>query len=228
MLLDSATVSLVVVRCVILPWRWEVQMEAVVDMTPRLRIPSSSRRKQRSLSPSHPLFFLSLCWNVPLYSLFPLPVYPPPMLWAPIQTPTSSPHLPKWPLASPKISHLLVCAWNNEEADTHKHTRSSYPTVPPYSHPRVQVEKKHSTTAWRSSADEAKRACREAQARSASLKPIRPVEFSRFSTNRRPQRTQSRTSNELLSAEHIWYLMSFTAFLIWHIWVKIFTRGGFF
>lgn len=134
MLLDSATVSLVVVRCVILPWRWEVQMEAVVDMTPRLRIPSSSRKKQRSLSPFHPLFFLSLCWNVPLYSLFPLPVYPPPhhppMLWAPIQTPTSSPHLPKWPLASPKISHLLVCAWNNEEADTHTHKHTQAVLTP--------------------------------------------------------------------------------------------------
>ena len=32
-------------------------MEAVVDMTPRLRIPSSSRKEQRSLSPSLPLSF---------------------------------------------------------------------------------------------------------------------------------------------------------------------------
>lgn len=34
-------------------------MEAVVDMTPRLRIPSSSRKEQRSLSPSLPLSFFS-------------------------------------------------------------------------------------------------------------------------------------------------------------------------
>lgn len=32
-------------------------MEAVVDMTPRLRISSSSRKKQRILSPSLPLSF---------------------------------------------------------------------------------------------------------------------------------------------------------------------------
>lgn len=41
------------------------------------------------------------------------------MLSVPIQTPTSSPHVAKWPLASLKISHLLACPWNNEEADTH-------------------------------------------------------------------------------------------------------------
>lgn len=29
-----------------------------------------------------------------------------------------------WP--SPKISHLLVCAWNNEEADTHTHTHMQF------------------------------------------------------------------------------------------------------
>lgn len=150
------------------------------------------------------------------------------MLLVPIQTSTSSPHLPKWPLASLKISHLLVCAWNNKEADTHTHTQNSYPTVPPYSHPRVQVEKKHSTTAWRSSADDAKRACREAQACSASLKPIRPVEFSRFNTNRRPKRTESRTSNELFSAEHIWCRKFLSLFFSFDkiVWTSL-PEGGF-
>lgn len=188
MFLNSASVSLVVARCVILPWRREVQMEAVVDMTPRLRIPSSSRRKQRSLSPSHPL-------PTP-----PAEMCPHLMISVPVQTPISPPHLPKWPLTSPKMPHPPVCAWNKGRSS---HTHNSYPTVPPYSHPRVQVEKKHSTTAWRSSADDAKRALREAQARSASLKPIRPVEFSRFKTNKRPKRTESRMSKELVSTGHI-------------------------
>lgn len=58
--------------------------------------------------------------------------------------------------------------------------------MPPYSQPRVQGEKKHSATACRSSAEEARRALREAQARSASLKPERLVEFCRLSTNTRP------------------------------------------
>lgn len=122
------------------------------------------------------------------------------MISVPVQTPTSSPHLPKWPLTSPKMPHPPVCAWNKGRSS---HTHNSYPTVPPYSHPRVQVEKKHSTTAWRSSADDAKRALREAQARSASLKPIRPVEFAWFKTNKRPKRTESRTSKDLVSTGHI-------------------------
>lgn len=108
MFLNSASVSLVVARCVILPWRWEVQMEAVVDMTPRLRIPSSSRRKQRSLSPSHPL-------PIP-----PAKMCPHLMISVPVQTPTSSPHLPKWPLTSPKMPHSPVCVWNKGRS-SHTH-----------------------------------------------------------------------------------------------------------
>ena len=48
-------------------------MEAVVDMTPRLRIPSSSKREQRSLSPFSPppFFSLSLLKCVTLF--LPLP-----------------------------------------------------------------------------------------------------------------------------------------------------------
>lgn len=44
-------------------------MEAFVDMTPRLRIPSSLRRRQRSLSPSFSLGFFSSPWNVSLWYL---------------------------------------------------------------------------------------------------------------------------------------------------------------
>lgn len=48
-------------------------MEAVVDMTPRLRIPSSSRSEQRSLSPSRPLSFsLSPLKCVTLFFYLPL------------------------------------------------------------------------------------------------------------------------------------------------------------
>lgn len=35
------------------------------------------------------------------------------MISAPSQTPTSSPHLPKWPLTSPKMPYPPVCAWNS-------------------------------------------------------------------------------------------------------------------
>lgn len=210
MFLNSASVSLVVVRCVILPWRWEVQMEAVVDMTPRLRIPSS-RRKQRSLSPSHPLFFLSPCWNVPLSYFLALPISLFSFLSAPVwcflfqSKPQPHPHT-----YLNDLWHVLKCHIFPYIPETKEgHTDASYPTVPPYSQPRVQVEKKHSTTAWRSSVDDAKRARREAQARSASLKPTEPVEFSRFKTNRRPERTESRTSKELVSIVHIWYCKLF-------------------
>lgn len=34
------------------------------------------------------------------------------MISVPVQTKTSSPHLPKWPLTSPKMPHPPVCAWN--------------------------------------------------------------------------------------------------------------------
>lgn len=126
-----------------------------------------------------------------------------PLCFTPMtSTPPPNTHTLKWPLTSFKISHLPVCAWNSEEplfTNVHIYAHKcffSYPTVPPCSHPRVQREKKHSTTAWRSSAGDAKRACREAQARSASLEPSRPVEFSSFKTNTRPEKTES---NENLS-----------------------------
>lgn len=34
------------------------------------------------------------------------------MLFVPVQTPTSSPLLPKWPLTCPKMSHLPIYPWN--------------------------------------------------------------------------------------------------------------------
>lgn len=80
-------------------------MEAVVDMTPRLRIPSSSRRKQRSLSPSLPLRLFSFPPEMCHSPIFPLSTTAvctlfTSFLFHPFPQRTQEAHTPKWPLTS--------------------------------------------------------------------------------------------------------------------------------
>lgn len=69
----------------------------------------------------------------------------------------------------------------------------SYPREPPDSQPRVHEEKKHSMTACLSSEADARRACREAQAPSASCNVELDDKFLSSITNTRPV-IQIRTS----------------------------------
>lgn len=169
--------------------------------TPALNSLLLQEGTEESFSHSSSLPFLLPSWNMSLSSstfllslyLPPLPLLPTSFIHSCLQHTHTEAQTPKWPLTSLHFTCLPTCSLKQWRQIV---LLSPYPTVPPCSHPLVHEEKKHSTTAWRSSSADAKRARCEAQACSASLKPCRPEEFLRSNTNTRPVKRESRDRSE--------------------------------